>query len=70
MNLFIRKVLQVFYFPSTTVVKTGNLVGIFGKFLLVGIFRKFLSNSVLPVFLQILIRKWDQVEEIERGLKL
>ena len=40
MNLFIEKILQVLYFPSTAVVKAENLEE--------GFFRSPFSNFVLP----------------------
>ena len=43
-NFFLGKVLQVFYFPSTTVVKTENLVAVFGKFLILFCAPSFCSN--------------------------
>ena len=41
----LEKVFQVFYFPSTTVVKTKNLVGIFGKFFFLILRSQFLFKS-------------------------
>ena len=66
-NFFIRKVFQVVYFTSTTVVKTENreegfLENFFSNFALLVI------GNYVPISLQIWSRKWDQVEEIERGL--
>ena len=67
MNFFIGKVLKVLYFPTNAVVKTGNLAE--------GFLRSFFSNFALLVIgnydsvsLNISCRKWEQVEEIYRGL--
>ena len=58
MNFFIGKVLQVFYFPSTTVVKTENLKeGFWGSFF--SNFALLVTTNYVPIFLQ-----------IEGGLKL
>ena len=67
MNFFIGKVLKVLYFPINAVVKTENLEE--------GFLRSFFSNFALLVIgnydsvsLNITCRKWEQVEEIYRGL--
>ena len=58
MNFFIGKVLQVFYYPSTTVVKTENLKeGFWGSFF--SSFVLLVIRNYVPSFLQ-----------IEGGLKL
>ena len=67
MNFFTGMFLQVLYLPSTIVVKTEDFEEEF--------LRSFFFNFALsitgnydPVSPQISCRKWDLIEEIDRGL--
>ena len=65
MNFFIVMLLQVFYLPSATVVKARSWRVIFKVFF---DFALSVIGNYDPVSLQISCRKWDLIEEIDRGL--